>query len=279
MSFRRSRSTAAVWSAVIVLLLTVLSWSVEGGSASYMDAAIPARRQKEVSPPAEETIAVVGTGNMGSAIAELFCKSGIPVYLASRSSRKARSKADALNRQFPRCHVVAAASSEEALSKSTVAIITTPFTAVGPWLRANRDAIIRNPGLVLVDISNVWRSGEGIAANAPVLSGVEMHQAILGGDDVNTPFVAAFKNNFAMKRLQHATGRRIVEFVTDDAAARRRFEALIKATEFEPSFRGKISAGAAAVLEAEAGPFRPDLKAKHAQFAATVRRRGEASEL
>ena len=268
-----------MWSAVIALLLAALFRSADGGAASYMDAAIPSRQQKAALPPTtEETVAIVGTGNMGSAIAELFCKSGIPVYLASRSTRKAQAKADALNKQFPRCHAVAAASSQEALSKSTIAVITTPFTAVAPWLRANRDDIIRNSKLVLVDISNVWRSGEGISADARVLSGVEMHQAVLG-NDANTPFVAAFKNNFAMKRLQHATGRRIVEFVTDDAAAQRRFETLIKATGFDPTFRGKISAGAAAILEAEAGPFRPDLKPKHARFVATVRRRGEASEL
>ena len=337
--------------------------AVSSDAASYQNAVLPAKRAAAPNGDAAagagagatalEPVAVVGTGKMGSAIAELLCAGGVPVHLVSRSPQKAMTAASAISSKQAQCRVTAAVSPAEALQSAGVVVLTSPFSGTADWLRANRDALIARDDRVVVDISNPWRSGEGIAPDAAILSGVELHRQALGHE--GTQFVAAFKNNFARRQLEHATGKQIVEFAVDLAGdARARFERLMSRTRLKPVFRGEISKGAAATLEAEvraracvrcswgnkkgcliiklksrlndrvpaaitttttapsepacasrieelsprcltycvrvracaralvclpacvlvqAGPFRPDLKAKHAQFSAAVRRR------
>jgi predicted dinucleotide-binding enzyme len=220
---------------------------VSSDAASYQNAALPPKRA--AAPSSLEPVAVVGTGKMGSAIAELLCAGGVPVHLVSRSPQKAKTAASAISSKA-RCHVTAAASPADALQSAGFVVLTSPFSGTADWLRANRAALIARDDRVVVDISNPWRSGEGIAPDAPILSGVELHQQALGHE--GTQFVAAFKNNFAMRQLEHATGKNIVEFAADLAGdARVRFEKLMGSTKLKPVFRGEISKGAAATLEAE----------------------------
>ena len=48
-------------------------------------------------------------------------------------------------------------------------------------------------------------------------------------------------------------------------------ETLIIAAGFRPAYRGAVSAGAAAELEAEAAPFNPNLEKNFKRFQAAVR--------
>ena len=239
----------------VVLAVTLALVFVESvHSQSYLDAAIktkkkpPAATTSKTGSLAPNTVAVVGTGNMGSAIAELFCKSGIRVLLASRSMSKASSKAQTIMSRF-QCSITAVPNMAAVRQAGTV-ILTLPFPTVPGWLEANRDEIIkRGEDLLLVDITNPWRSANGIAPDAAHLSALEKHIAALNNPP--TRFVAAFKNNFAMKRLQHKSGRNEVEFVADSQDTQARFERLVGATRFKPVFRGLVADGAAALLEAE----------------------------
>ena len=236
----------------VVLVLVVIISAVH--AASYLNAALPKKKAPVItdsrgSGGSTETVAVVGTGKMGSAIAELFCKAGVPVLLTSRDPRKAESKARTLNRRFKQCSVTGVPNAE-AIQQASVAILSTPFHGTGDWLLANKEAIVQNNNnLILVDISNPWRSGDGIEPTAELLSGVEQHRQIL--NHPATHFAQAFKNNFAMRQLQHASGERKIEFTADAAESRDRLQRLIQATTFKPSFRGLFSDGAAAKLEAE----------------------------
>jgi len=229
---------------IAALIAIGVFWNPGAGAASYMNAALP----KKKAAPQHQPIAVVGTGNMGSAISELFCRSGVPVLVTSRSVQKAQQKVRSIKARASSCDIKAV-SNADAIAQAGVVIVTAPFSGMKSWLTSNRESIVANTDIVIVDITNSWRSGDGIAADAPLLSAVEIHKAALGNE--KTSFVAGFKNNFAMKNLQHASGKNIVEFAADSQLARDRFEQLVRATKFRPAFRGFFSEGAAATLEAE----------------------------
>lgn len=246
---------------VCAFAVAVLSFFRPSAAAAYQENPYGKlkRRHARVSLPgessrnsAQEAVAIVGTGNMGSAIAEVFCKNGIRIFLTSRSLAKADAKAKSIRSRFRQCSIVGVPTTE-AIEKANFLILTTPFQSTASWLQQNQAILESKDDNVIIDISNPWRSGEGISADALLLSGVEVHIKAL--DDRKTHFVAAFKNNFAMKKLQHASGRNIVEFAVDSDAVKQRFEKLIRATGFTPLFRGKISEGAAAQLEAEVSIF------------------------
>lgn len=154
------------------------------------------------------TIAIIGAGNVGQALAKAFIREGESVFLGVNDPVKYRALASALG---PAARLGSVA---EAVAAAGLAILAVPYEAAGAVARAIPDW----QGRVLVDATNPL---------APGLAGLSVGTTSSGAEEVarharNARVVKAFNTTGAenMENAAYPGGRPFMPVCGDDASAR-----------------------------------------------------------
>jgi predicted dinucleotide-binding enzyme len=173
-------------------------------------------------------IAIIGTGNVGRALATSLTRAGHHVTLAARDVAKTRALAD---------QVGAAAASEprEAVANSDIAILAVPFFAVGNVAREIAPAAA---GKVVIDASNPLKPDLSGLATEGGPSVAEQLQPILPQAHV----VKALNTLFASIQADPtAHGTVDAFFATDDPGARETVGELLDSMGLRPIDVGPLA--------------------------------------
>lgn len=91
-------------------------------------------------------IAILGVGNIGGTLGKKWTQTGHPVIFGTRDTNSA--KAQTLRSAFPSAHIDTVAN---ALKKTEVILLSTPYAVVGEIVRANAEAFANK---IVVDATN-----------------------------------------------------------------------------------------------------------------------------
>lgn len=183
-------------------------------------------------------IAVIGTGNVGSALGTSLSGAGHDVTFAARDQAKVETKAQEVGGE-------AAASLADAVKAADVVILAVPFTAINDVTSEIAGAA---PGKLIVDVTNPLKPDYSGLATVGGPSGAERVAASLPGASV----VKGFNTVFASNQANPVVHGQVLDalYATDDDAAAARFAELASSIGFRPVRVGPLAA--AAELEAMA---------------------------
>jgi predicted dinucleotide-binding enzyme len=174
-------------------------------------------------------VAIIGTGNVGSALGSTLVKAGHEVVLTARDTARTQDAARAIGAS-------AAASLAEAVTDVDVIVLAVPFSA------AREVAMELAPlaaGKVVVDATNPLKPDySGLATVDP--SGAELVAATLPGARVAKAFNTVFAG---LQADPDALGQRLdVLIATDDRNARDTVALLATSAGFRPVAVGPLAA-------------------------------------
>ncbi|KDB51683.1 coenzyme F420-dependent NADP oxidoreductase [Sphaerotilus natans subsp. natans DSM 6575] len=174
------------------------------------------------------TIAVIGSGNMGSALVKAMAAQGVDVVLGTRDAAKGEALAAELG------HRVRSASPAEAVRVASVVVLALPYDAIAGTL-ASLGSL---QGKVLVDISNPLTADFQGLQLGTTTSAAEVIQAAVPEAQV----VKAFNTIFAQLLAPEArTAHTLQVFVAaDDASAKAQVRALVATLGFEAVDAGAL---------------------------------------
>lgn len=185
-------------------------------------------------------IAIFGTGNMATGLANLFAKAGHKVSLSSRDAAKAAASAAELG------NGVAAASYGDAAAAAQTIVLAVPYDAAPGVLAAAGDLA----GKVVVDITNPMTADFSALSIGHTTSAAEEIQKVVPAAKV----VKAFNTVFAsvLQNGGKANGQSATAFVAgDDAEARKSVADLARSAGFKAVEAGGLAS--ARYLEPVAG--------------------------
>ncbi len=154
------------------------------------------------------TLAIIGTGNVGSALGGAAAKAGYDVIYAGRDAAKVEAVAEQLGG-------TAAPKAAEAVKAADIVVLAVPYSAV-PEVATEIAPVVG--GKVVIDATNPLKPDlSGLATDSDA-SGAELIARQLPGAHVVTAFNTLFAGNTANPR---ALGTQLDSlFATDDEAAR-----------------------------------------------------------
>jgi predicted dinucleotide-binding enzyme len=175
------------------------------------------------------TIAIIGTGNVGSALGAAAVKAGYDVVFASQHPDKAAEVAAAAG-------ATAAPSPREAAAAADIVVLAVPFTAF-PAIAADLAPVV--DGKIVIDPSNPLKPDySGLALSDS--SGAEELSRLLPRSKVVKAFNTLFAGNTANP---DALGYRLDSlFATDDDAAKDAVCGLSSSIGFRPIHVGPLAA-------------------------------------
>ncbi len=182
-------------------------------------------------------IAIIGSGNIGGALAGASVRAGHNVTVSSARPENAQKVAQAAGAK-------AAASNREAVKTAEVVVLAVPYDAVEEILKDLGEAL---DGKAVVDVTNpLTPDASGLAHEGT--SAAEQFQAIVPG----ARFVKAFNTIFAGRLSEPVVeGVKLDAFVAgDDAPAREAVLELARSIGLRPIDAGPLAMGRA--LEAMA---------------------------
>jgi 8-hydroxy-5-deazaflavin:NADPH oxidoreductase len=176
-----------------------------------------------------KSMAIIGTGNMGSGLAKSFAKAGIFVTIGSREIEKARALASAIGNSE-------AASIRAAVESSDTIVLAVPYAAIEETLAQAGDL----SGKVIIDITNpITPDYMSLTIGHTTSAGEEIQKRAPGAT-----VIKAYNTIFAqLLTYECKDGEPPVQvlYATDDKAAGERFAELVRATGFEPVYSGALS--------------------------------------
>jgi 8-hydroxy-5-deazaflavin:NADPH oxidoreductase len=178
--------------------------------------------------------AVIGTGNIGSALAEHLVAGGEPVVLA------ASEPPEALAKQLG--DLASASSVSEAIEAADAVIFAVWFDVMKSLISENLPKL---DGKVVIDTSNPVAANDKGELHRTLPDGVSSGSVIAGLIPSSAHFVKAFGTLSAegLKDGANRTPTRAVLFyATDDDQAQAVIERLISATGFDPVKAGGVDA-------------------------------------
>jgi NADPH-dependent F420 reductase len=175
-------------------------------------------------------IAVIGTGNVGSALGSSFAKAGHRVTFAARDAAKAREVAAGLGAAS------ASTPAEAAAAAADVIVLAVPYGELAAVAEAIAPAVT---GKVVIDASNPLRADYSGLATAGTSAAEEL-AAVLPGASVVKAFNTLFSANQANPAAQGATLDAL--YATDDEAAADTVAALAGSIGFRPVRVGPLAA-------------------------------------
>lgn len=183
-------------------------------------------------------IAVIGTGNVGSALGSAVAGAGHEVVFAARDDAKTEATAKAADGS-------AAANAADAVRAADVVILAVPFTAADEVAGEIAQAA---DGKVVIDVTNPLKPDYSGLSTVGGPSGAEHVAAMLPGAHV----VKGFNTVFAANQANPAAHGQVLDalYATDDDAASTAFADLASSIGFRPIRVGPLAA--AAELEAMA---------------------------
>lgn len=176
-------------------------------------------------------ITIVGSGNVGRALATAFVRADHEVTIVSRSPEHAAAAAQEAD-------AASAASIVDAVRDAEVVVITVPFVGAAEELAASiRDAAV---GKIVVDVTNPARADYSGLVFDGSFSAAEQFAAWLPGARVVKAFNTVFAANQASPVVD---GTRLDAFVAgDDAEAKAVVLEIARSAGFEPIDAGDLSA-------------------------------------
>jgi NADPH-dependent F420 reductase len=174
-------------------------------------------------------IAIIGAGNVGSALARAFVRSGHDVTITARNAERVSGVASATGAR-------AVATNAEAARSADVIVLATPFTSA-----AEVAAEIRNVarGRVIVDTTNRMSFGPSGPDMDTTISNAEELAALLPDSHVVKAFNTLFASNQADPILDDV---QLDGFVAgDDAASKARILSLVASIGLEPVDVGPLA--------------------------------------
>jgi NADPH-dependent F420 reductase len=151
----------------------------------------------------EMNVAIIGTGNVGRALAASFTRAGHTVTLASRDSEHAAAAAAATGARF-------AKTNSEAAEAAQVVVLAIPFAGVEAVAAEIRDAVTGKP---VVDATNRMSFGP----NGPTIDNGDSNADRLAAWLPNAHVVKAFNTLFASHQADPiADGTQLDGFVAGD---------------------------------------------------------------
>lgn len=185
---------------------------------------------------------IIGSGNIGSAVARQFVRKGINVAIAN--TRGPESLAP-LGKELG--HLISPQTLEAAL-KAEIVILAAPFTAVADIARAGRDWT----GKIVIDATNAI----DFPAFTPTDLGGRPSSEVVAGQLRGARLVKAFNTLPAAILAADPTqagGRRVLFISGNDAEANSKVAALAEKLGFAPITLGKLAEGG--LLQQFGGPL------------------------
>jgi predicted dinucleotide-binding enzyme len=165
------------------------------------------------------TLGVIGSGNIGGAVARLAINAGIDVVLSnSRGPETLRALTDRLG---PRAR---AATPAEAAAAGDWTVVAVPFSAV-PHLPA--DALA---GKIVIDTNNYYRLRDGVIAEletGSLTAGELFQRYVPGARTVKTFNTIYFEHLISLARPTGSPDRSALPIAGDDDAAKKSVTALL----------------------------------------------------
>jgi NADPH-dependent F420 reductase len=175
-------------------------------------------------------VAIIGTGNVGSALGSTLAKAGHEVTFAARDEVKTRALAHQLG-------AGAAATPQEAAARADVIVLAVPFPAEREVARAIAPV---TDGKVVIDTANPLKPDYSGLATGPDASGAEL----LAGELPGARVAKAFNTLFAGLQADpgaHGTSLDVL-IATDDDVARDTVAILASSAGFRPVVVGPLAA-------------------------------------
>jgi hypothetical protein len=175
-------------------------------------------------------VAIIGTGNVGSALAGSFTKAGHEVTLSARDAAKTLE----VTRETG---ATAVADASEAVAGADVVVIAVPYGATAAVAAEIASAAA---GKVVIDVTNPLKSDYSGLATGDGPSGAEQ----LATQLVDARVVKAFNTVFAgIQGDPDGLGTTLdALYATDDAEAREVVSALAESVGFRPVYVGPLAA-------------------------------------
>ncbi len=181
-----------------------------------------------------ETIAIIGTGNVGSTLGKVWAQAGHMIIYGSRTPRDARVRTLVGETGYG----ATATSQAAAAAKAEIVVIPVPPRAIPEVIGALGDLT----GKIVLDPTNSWsfENGYPISPRDPRQSLAEEVQALAPGASV----VKALNtlNFIVMEDPSRAGGPVTIPIVGDDAAAKERVARLVEDVGLEPLDVGPLLA-------------------------------------
>ena len=179
--------------------------------------------------------AIIGTGNIGGALARHLVRGGEPVVLAAKDEANAAALAQELG------ELARAASVEEAIAAADVVVFAL-------WLDAIKDVLAKDARLlenkVVVDPSNPLGFDESGQMIRTLPEGQSSGSVVAGLLPARAHYVKAF-GTLAAESLGSAANREpqraVLFYATDDDAAATTIERLIRTAGFDPFKAGSVA--------------------------------------
>jgi len=181
-----------------------------------------------------ETIAIIGTGNVGSTLGKIWAEAGHRIIYGSRTPNASRVR----NLVIETGHGATATSQAAAAAQAEIILIPVPPTAIPEVIASLGDL----SGKIVVDPTNYWsfEASYPISPRDPRDSLAEEIQALAPGAMV----VKAFNtlNYTIMEDPSRAGGPVTVPIAGNDAAAKARVARLVEDVGLEPLDVGPLQA-------------------------------------
>ena len=174
-------------------------------------------------------IAIIGSGNVGGALARAFTRSGHPVRITARNGERAREVARATG-------ATPVATNVEAARAADVIVLATPFTSAADVASEIRDVAV---GRIVVDTTNRMSFGPNGPDMDTSTSNAEELAALLPDSHVVKAFNTLFASNQADPVLDDV---QLDGFVAgDDAEAKATVLSLVASIGLEPVDVGPLA--------------------------------------
>ena len=175
-------------------------------------------------------VAIIGTGNVGSALGGTFARAGHEVTLAARDIEKARAVAAQVG-------ATTAATPRDAIRDADVVVLAVPFTALRDVAAELREAAA---GKVVVDVTNPLTADYSKLATEGGSSAAEQLAAWLPEARVVKAFNTLFGSVQSNPTAQGQPADVLV--ATDDETARATVSELASSSGFRPVVAGPLDA-------------------------------------
>jgi predicted dinucleotide-binding enzyme len=177
-------------------------------------------------------IGIIGTGRIGSALAEHWAKAGHQLMISSRHPEQLRPLAERLGPQ------VRVGTPEEAAAFGEVLLISVPYGALP---QVGRDYAAQMRGKIVLETGNPFPNRDGEMAEAARAKGTGVASAeLLPGVRLVRVFTSV--PHTAVQGDAHRSGERIgVPLAADDAEALKLAERLVRDAGFDPVVVGGLA--------------------------------------
>lgn len=176
-----------------------------------------------------DNIAIIGTGNMGSGLAQLFAAAGRNVTVGARDILKARAVATSIG-------TCEAASLRAAVEAADTIVLAVPYNAIDDTL-----AQLGNlAGKVIIDITNPITPDYMALTIGHTTSAAEEIARRAPGATVIKAYNTIFAQLLTYERKEGEPPPQVL-YATDDIEAGLAFEELVRATGWQPVYAGALS--------------------------------------